>query len=128
MLILAMPMHTTYSPLTVLFRIAALACLLLVLLSCGTRDDRNDIRAQRGDPNEIQTLGSDPFWRELWFYNQAGTGYEFRRTAACGSSREVYLYQIFSFVPIADSTATAHPNQRTTPPNIESHDAPLSPH
>lgn len=120
-------MHNHYSPTGVLRRAAAVLCLLSLLLSCGKRDDRNDIRAQRGEPDEIQTLGSDPFWRELWYYNSAGVGYEFRRTGACGSSREVYLYQIFTFAPIDDSTSTALPGAEIIPSLPKPRDFPLSP-
>jgi hypothetical protein len=34
------------------------------LISCGTRDDRNDIRAQYGEPQAIRRTGVDPFWSE----------------------------------------------------------------
>jgi len=102
-------------------------CLLLFLLSCGNRDDRDDIRNQRGEPDEIQTLGSDPFWRELWFYNRDGIGYEFRRTASCGSNREVYLFQSFNFVPLPDSTSASRPQGLKLPLAPESPTLPLSP-
>jgi len=113
---------------TALFlRIAALLCLLLFLVSCGKRDDRSDVRAQRGEPDEIQTGGSDPFWRELWFYDQAGVGYEFRRTAACGSAQDVYLYLIFPYIPPGDSTTTLLPRPQPSPQDYESRQSPPSP-
>jgi len=118
-----------------LLRAAAALCILFFMLSCGKRDDRSDVRAQRGEPDEIQTGGSDPFWRELWFYDQAGVGYEFRRTAACGSAQDVYLNLIFPYTPPGDSTRTARrelaepslPRPQSTPQEYESRQSPLSP-
>jgi hypothetical protein len=113
---------------TALFlRIAALLCLLLFLLSCGKRDDRNDVRGQRGEPDEIQTIGSDPFWRELWFYNDAGIGYDFRRTSGCGSLQDVYLYATFVFPPVVDSTSTVIPRPLQPSDTYRSGSSPLSP-
>jgi hypothetical protein len=89
-----------------------LAVLLALgsLLSCGTRDDRNDIRAQYGDPSAIRRTGVDPFWSETWFYGRQGLAFEFRRTSGCGSARDVYLYVSYP-IPI-DTTAAglAKPN------------------
>lgn len=75
------------------------AVLLILLISCSNRDDRNDIRSRYGEPDAKQSLGKDIFWRELWFYNSAGVGYEFRRNAGCGSYHDTYLYGSFYFTP-----------------------------
>ncbi len=123
----ARAMQNKNSTTTLLLRIAALLCLLLFLLGCGKRDDRSDVRAQRGEPDEIQTVGSDPFWRELWFYNQAGVGYEFRRTAACGSAQDVYLRLIFPYTPPDDSTTTSISHSQSSLQDYESRQSPLSP-
>ncbi len=88
---------------------AVLASVLLAmaLLSCGTRDDRNDIRAQYGDPDGIRRTGVDPFWSETWLYNRRGLAFEFRRTAGCGSARDVYLYVSY-LIPV-DTTGARLP-------------------
>ena len=75
------------------------AFFLILLLACSNRDDRNGIRGNYGEPDAIQTQGKDIFWRELWFYDAAGAGFEFRRTTGCGSNQEVYLYSTFAFIP-----------------------------
>jgi hypothetical protein len=75
---------------------AAAAILLGILIfSCGTRDERNDIRAQYGEPDAIRRTTVDPFWSETWIYNERGVAFEFQRTAGCGSTRDVYLYATY---------------------------------
>ena len=70
----------------------------IFLLSCGTRDDRNDIRGQYGEPDSIRRTTVDPFWTETWVYAQQSVAFEFRRTAGCGSKRDVYLYATYPIV------------------------------
>jgi len=98
---------------SLLARTAAVMFLFFFLLSCGKRDDRDEIRAQNGEPDEIQTIGKDPFWRELWYYNDQGFGYEFRRTSGCGTIQDTYVYYTFNFTPIPDSTSA--PVSRPSP-------------
>ncbi len=126
-LILIAPMKNKNQITSILLRIAAPLFLLLFLLSCGKRDDRSDVRAQRGEPDEIQTVGKDPFWYEQWFYNEAGVGYEFRRTSGCGSVQDVYLYIVFPYTPPDDSTTTSLSRPQSTPQEYESRQSPLSP-
>ena len=79
----------------------------MFMITCGSRDDRDKIRADYGEPDRIITQGIDPFWRETWFYDSAGIGFEFRRTSGCGSFRDVFLFQQFSYRPVpSDSTKT----------------------
>ncbi|RMD95034.1 MAG: hypothetical protein D6814_13825 [Calditrichaeota bacterium] len=83
----------------------ALAVLSIFMITCGSRDDRDRIRSDFGEPDRIVTQGIDPFWRETWFYDSTGVGFEFRRTSGCGSLRDVFLFQQFSFNPAPkDST------------------------
>jgi hypothetical protein len=88
---------------------AALLTISL-LISCGTRDDRNDIRGRYGEPSAIRRTGADPFWSETWYYYRRGEVYQFRRTSGCGSARDVYLDGWY-FIPV-DTTAggLAKPN------------------
>lgn len=80
---------------------------LSLMLSCGNRDDRDDIRSQFGEPDEVQVLGRDIAYREVWFYYTLGQGFEFRRTAGCGSYQDTYLYAPFAFAPVPDTSAAA---------------------
>ncbi|MDZ7291464.1 MAG: hypothetical protein ONB44_23645 [candidate division KSB1 bacterium] len=82
-----------------------------LLISCGTRDDRNDIRAQYGEPDAVQRSGFDPYWSEIWFYRQIGVAFEFRRTSGCGSTRDVYLY--FSYPISIDTSRTDWPKAKS---------------
>jgi hypothetical protein len=117
---------TQYPFSTLLLRAAAGTYILLFLLSCGKRDDRNDVRAQNGEPDEIQTVGSDPFWRETWYYDAIGVGYEFRRTSGCGSIQDIYLNYTFTYPPVDDSTSTAVSRQGPLPVPSRSGYSPLS--
>jgi len=74
---------------------AAVILLGILILSCGTRDDRNDIRAQFGEPDAIRRTTVDPFWSETWLYTEQGVAFEFQRTSGCGSARDVYLYATY---------------------------------
>jgi hypothetical protein len=93
----------------------AAALLVSLIISCGNRDDRHEIRARYGEPNLIRTRNIDPFWTEVWYYNSLGLAFEFRRTGTCGSDREVYLYYTFEFVP--DTTGTNLPQSNTIKPS-----------
>ncbi|MDZ7344122.1 MAG: hypothetical protein ONA90_06370 [candidate division KSB1 bacterium] len=87
--------------------VCAAALLGLVVFSCGSRDDRSEIRGRYGDPNTIQRTGVDPFWSETWFYNSLGLAFEFRRNAACGSFEDVYLFATYDFIPPPSDTTGA---------------------
>jgi hypothetical protein len=85
--------------------------LVSYIVSCSGRDDRDEIRARNGDPDEIRTLGRDQFWRETWFYfavinDSVGVAYEFRRSAGCGVVEDVYLFNRY-FVGTSPSDSTA---------------------
>ncbi len=85
----------------------ALLFLALFTITCSSRDDREKIRAEYGEPDRIISRGIDPYWQEIWFYDRFGVGFEFRRTAGCGSFRDVYLFQQFGYQPSpGDSTFT----------------------
>jgi hypothetical protein len=95
---------------TVLYFLAAFL-LVSYTVSCGGRDDRDEIRANNGDPDEITTLGRDQFWRETWFYfgainDSVGVAYEFRRSSGCGVVEDVYLFNRY-FVQSTPSDSTS---------------------
>ncbi len=94
------------------------AILIIIILACSNRDDRNDIRERYGEPDEKQSLGKEIFWRELWFYNSSGVGYEFRRNAGCGSYHDTYLYGSFFFQPDTSGAASLQKKFKIDP-NIQ---------
>jgi hypothetical protein len=118
------------------YALAVFAAILLgiIVLSCGSRDERNDIRAQFGEPDAIRRTGVDPFWSETWFYNPSdttgpGLAFEFRRTSGCGSNRDVYLYASYPFIRSVPGELTqaeihAREEKATAPERFE---RPLSP-
>lgn len=93
------------------------AVLIMLMFACSNRDDRNDIRARYGEPDFKQSLGKEIFWRELWYYNASGVGYEFRRNAGCGSYHDTYLYGSFYFTP--DTSGQALPKTIKPDPNVQ---------
>lgn len=105
---------------TVFFFAAALL-LTSYLFSCGGRDDRDELRANNGDPDEILTLGRDEFWRETWFYyssitingEPAGLAYEFRKSSGCGVIEDVYLYSQY---PVANPDSAGTLTKTILPP------------
>lgn len=103
-----------------------LAILLLgvTLFSCGTRDDRNDIRGQYGEPDSIRRTTVDPFWSEIWIYNQSGVAFEFHRTSGCGTKRDVYLYATY---PVVGGTTESQPKALAKPDSIKNFDRPFMP-
>lgn len=101
----------------------AFAVLGIFVLSCGTRDDRNDIRGQYGEPDSIRRTTVDPFWTETWVYSQQQVAYEFRRTAGCGSKRDVYLYATYPFI----GNAATQPPGTPLPDSLKSFDRPSLP-
>jgi len=104
--------------------IFAVLFLGVFLFSCGTRDDRNDIRAQYGEPDSIRRTTVDPFWSETWIYSQQGVAYEFRRTAGCGSARDVYLYVTY---PVIGGLSNDSAQSKTKPDSLASFNQPLLP-
>lgn len=80
--------------------LAAATILSLFVVTCGNRDDRDRIRGDFGEPDQVIAQGIDPFWSETWFYNSAGLAFEFHRTSGCGSLRDVFLYRQYGFVPV----------------------------
>jgi len=104
--------------------LVAVILLGIFLLSCGTRDDRNDIRGQYGEPDSIRRTTVDPFWTETWIYNQQSVAFEFRRTAGCGSKRDVYLYATY---PIFGNAAKNFPQENAPPDSLKNFDRPLMP-
>lgn len=98
------------------FLLSAALLISSYTFSCGGRDDRDEVRANNGEPDEILTLGKDEFWRETWFYynaitiggEPAGLAYEFRKSSGCGVIEDVYLYTQY---PVAnpDSVGTLMP-------------------
>jgi hypothetical protein len=112
--------------------LAVLAVIIpsLLLLSCGNRDDRDQIRAQYGEPDFVRQTTVDPYWSETWFYNSIRTAFEFRRTSGCGSNRDVYLNYRYSFAPNpiqADSTGVTLNPQDKNKKTQESYDRSLWP-
>jgi hypothetical protein len=104
--------------------ILAALWLGILALSCGTRDDRNDIRAQYGEPDLIRRTPVDPFWSETWIYNQQGVAFEFRRTSGCGSARDVYLYLTY---PILGKARENLPKAEAEPDSLQNSARPLMP-
>ena len=96
----------------------AFATVLLLMLACSNRDDRNQIRDRYGEPDLKQAQGKEIFWREYWFYNADGVGYEFRRNAGCGSYHDTYLYNQFLFLPDTSAAATSRKPLKVDP-NIQ---------
>ncbi len=83
--------------------------LTLVAIGCGgTRDDRDNIRNSRGEPDDIQfTEGPISDW-EVWTYFDtpiAGKNYEYRferANNACGGSRNWVLTFEREYTPFLD--------------------------
>lgn len=96
------------------FVLVALASLLMasMLVTCGSRDDRDDVRAELGEPDIREQLGRDQFWREIWVYcGDPGLGIEFRRSAGCGPVQDIFIFRQFPAVcdTATDSTAVFTP-------------------
>jgi len=104
--------------------LVAVMLLGMFLFSCGTRDDRNDIRGQYGEPDSIRRTTVDPFWTETWIYNQQRAAFEFRRTAGCGSKRDVYLYATY---PISGNAAKNLPKVSAPPDSLKTFERPSMP-
>ena len=78
-----------------------------LLITCGSRDDRDYYRGEIGDPDSSWTQGKEFAWKELWYYHSAHLLYEFRKTQGCGSSGDVYLYGTYNYyIPIFDTIDT----------------------
>lgn len=86
------------------FILVALASLLMasLLVTCSSRDDRDEVRAELGEPDIREQLGRDQFWREIWIYCSINRGIEFRRSASCGPVQDVFIFR--QFPVICDST------------------------
>ncbi|MCK5329710.1 MAG: hypothetical protein KAR36_14005 [Candidatus Latescibacteria bacterium] len=75
--------------------------LAVLLFGCGgSVDDREQIRAAYGEPDEMLQGGGGPYWFEVWYYNEKGFGTEFRRSAPkCGGGYDFYLSRTFDYDP-----------------------------
>ena len=83
-------------------RIFLCGFLLAVLpFGCGSDvDDREQIQAAYGEPDEMLQGGGGPYWFEVWYYDEKGVGYEFRRSAPrCGGGHDFYLSGTFRYDP-----------------------------
>lgn len=83
-----------------IFYTFAVLLLLGYVVSCSGRDDRDEVRARNGEPDEIQTLGKDQFWRETWFYfgDPTGIAFEFRKNSGCGTLEDVFLFSTYPVI------------------------------
>lgn len=73
------------------------AMLLALGIGCGDPTDaREGVRARRGEPDQIKQGGGGPYWYEMWYYQEDGKLYEFRRSAPkCGGGYDYYLYATY---------------------------------
>jgi hypothetical protein len=80
--------------------------LAVLLFGCGSDvDDREQIRAAYGEPDEMLQGGGGPYWFEVWYYDEKGLGYEFRRSAPkCGGGYYFYLSGTFRYDPATRRT------------------------
>jgi len=72
-----------------------------MLFGCGSSvDDREHIRATYGAPDETVQGGGGPYWFEVWYYDEEGIGFQFRRSAPkCGGGYDYYLAWTFRYDP-----------------------------
>ena len=80
--------------------------LAVLLFGCGSDvDDREQIRAACGEPDEMLQGGGGPYWFEVWYYDEKGFGTEFRRSAPkCGGGYDFYLSRTFDYDPATRRT------------------------
>ena len=73
----------------------------VLLFGCGSGvDDREQIMAAYGEPDEMLQGGGGPYWFEVWYYDEEGFGYQFRRSAPkCGGGYDYYLSGTFRYDP-----------------------------
>jgi len=72
-----------------------------MLFSCGSSvDDREHIRTVYGEPDETVQGGGGPYWFEVWYYDEKGIGFQFRRSAPkCGGGYDYTLAWTFRYDP-----------------------------
>ena len=72
-----------------------------MLFGCGSSvDDREHIRATYGAPDETVQGGGGPYWFEVWYYDEEGVGFQFRRSALkCGGGYDYILAWTFRYDP-----------------------------
>ncbi len=97
------------NPLKQILRPRTFLCAFLwavLLFGCGSSvDDREQIRAAYGEPDEMLQGGGGPYWFEVWYYDEEGFGYEFRRSAPkCGGGTDFYLSGTFRYDPVTRRT------------------------
>ena len=51
-----------------------------ILITCGSRDDRDYYRDNMGEPDSSWTQGKEFGWKELWYYHNSRELYEFKKT------------------------------------------------
>ena len=91
------------------FRLRTFLCGFLwavLLFGCGgSVDDREQIRTAYGEPDEMLQGGGGPYWFEVWYYDEEGFGYQFRRSAPkCGGGTDYYLSGTFRYDPVTRRT------------------------
>ena len=91
--------------------------IIMLPLSCSdTKDMREKVRENMGEPDRVYLSGSGPYKFEQWEYDTLDVGYLFRQTAPkCGTSKKGwYVYNTYrpsdpyypyyyKEVPLADS-------------------------
>ena len=105
----------------------ATVLLLTGLIACGDSvDDREWIRHQRGEPDDMLEGGGGPYWYEVWYYEEDGRYYEFRRSAPkCGGGRDYYLYRTYYGGPPGKAAPADQDRALEEPPYIDG--SPLGP-
>jgi len=82
-------------------RIMPLLLVIAFLVGCGsgpfeTEDARDEIRAQYGPPEEVNTYDSEGYWTETWWYWSRGVSFTFVREAY----GDIDLESTYTFSPI----------------------------
>lgn len=76
------------------------------------KDVRNDVRADRGDPEDIRTYSSVGYWSETWWYWKQGISYTFKMvtrkegssSGGCNPTNAIHYTDV-----VIDSTYTFSP-------------------
>ena len=90
--------HNTRCALTSVILIFIL--VIMLPFSCtDSKDMREKVRDNMGEPDQVYQSGSGPYKYEQWVYDSLDVGYVFRQTApACGSSKKGW-YVDYTFLP-----------------------------